>query len=70
LAPVCIAEVNSRVEADMMAGYLQQNGINAHVSTDDAGGVDPILQFAVGVRVLVAPGEVDEARRLLAEIDT
>jgi hypothetical protein len=69
LGPVCVAEVKTRVEADMMAGYLRGNGVNAHVSADDAGGVEPIYQMAFGVRVLVAPGHVDEARKLLAQAD-
>lgn len=53
----------------MMAGYLRTNGVNAHVSSDDAGGVDPILQPAFGVRVLVAAGHAEEARKLLAQAD-
>lgn len=69
LGPVCVAEVQSRVEADMMAGYLRRNGINAHVSADDAGGLDPVFQLAFGVRVLVAAGHADDARKLLAEAD-
>jgi hypothetical protein len=67
LSPVCVAEVSSRIEADMMVGYLRSHGVGAHLSADDAGGVDPILQVAFGVRVLVAPGHAPEARKLLAE---
>jgi hypothetical protein len=69
LNPVCVVEVSNRVEAEMMTGFLRRNGINAHVSADDAGGVDPIFQVAFGVRVLVAPGQADEARKLLATAD-
>jgi hypothetical protein len=53
----------------MMTGFLRRNGINAHVSADDAGGVDPILQGAFGVRVLVASEHADEAQKLLASAD-
>lgn len=67
--PECVAEVSSRVEADMMTGFLRSQGINAHTAADDAGGVDPILQTVFGVRVLVAAGHAEEARRLLAEAD-
>jgi hypothetical protein len=69
IGPVCVAEVGNRVEADMMASYLSSHGINAHVSADDAGGTDPIYQFAFGVRVLVPSSQQDEARRLLAQVD-
>jgi hypothetical protein len=69
LSPVCIAEVGNRIEADLMAGFLSSHGINAHVSADDAGGVDPIYQRAFGVRVLVPPGQAQQAQKLLAEAD-
>ena len=49
-----------------MTGFLRRNGINAHVSADDAGGVEPVFQTAFGVRVLVASGHAKQARKLLA----
>lgn len=64
-----MAEVKSRVEADLMVGYLRQHGVNAHLSADDAGGVEPIYQAAFGVRVLVASGHAEHARALLAKAD-
>jgi hypothetical protein len=69
LQPVCVAEVASRIEAELMTGFLRNNGINAHMAADDAGGTDPVFQLAFGVRVLVPPGQADEARRLLAEAE-
>lgn len=67
--PVCVAEVGNRVEAELMTGFLRSHGVNAQLSADDAGGTDPIYQMAFGVRVLVARGQADEARRLLANAD-
>ena len=52
-APVSVATVSSRFEADLIVGFLQQYGVRAAVSADDAGGQEPQLQLE-GVRVLVA----------------
>ena len=65
-APVSVAVVTSRAEADLIVGLLRSHGIGAAVATDDAGGQYPQLQ-ADGVRVLVAPSDEAEARQLLAE---
>jgi hypothetical protein len=62
---VPVAIVTSRTEAELVVGYLQSNGLWAAVSADDAGGQEPQLQMQ-GVRVLVAGGDEDSARRLLA----
>ena len=59
------AVASSRVEAQLIAGMLEANGIAARVSADDAGGQEPQLQLG-GVRVLVPRSEEAEARRLLA----
>jgi len=65
-APVAVAVVASRTEADLIVGLLASNGVRAAVSADDAGGQEPQLQLD-GVRVLVAPADEALARRLLAE---
>jgi hypothetical protein len=64
-APVSVAVVTSRIEAELIAGMLRTNGVRAAVATDDAGGQEPQLQMD-GVRVLVAAGDEDLARRLIA----
>jgi Putative prokaryotic signal transducing protein len=65
-APVAVASVASRIEADLIVGLLRSQGIAAAVSADDAGGQEPQLQLG-GVRVLVAPADQEPARRILAE---
>jgi hypothetical protein len=65
-APVSVAVVTSRAEADLVVGLLRSHGMRAAAATDDAGGQYPQLQQD-GVRVLVAAADEDEARRLLAE---
>ena len=65
-APVPVAVVASRTEAELIVGMLRSNGLRAGVSADDAGGVEPQLQLQ-GVRVLVAASDEAAARQLIAE---
>jgi hypothetical protein len=62
---VPVAVAGSRIEAELIAGMLRSHGVRAIVSADDAGGLEPQLQFA-GVRVLVAPSDATSARQLIA----
>jgi len=64
-ATVPVTVVTSTTEAELIVGMLRNNGLTAAVSADDAGGQEPELQLQ-GVRVLVAPSDAAEARRLLA----
>ena len=66
---VAVAVVTSRGEAELIAGLLRSNGVEAAVSADDAGGQDPQLQLE-GVRVLVAPADEPLARQLQAATET
>jgi hypothetical protein len=50
---VVLKTYTSRAEAELAQGILQANGIEAMVSSDDAGGMQPWLQQALGVRLLV-----------------
>ena len=67
-APVSVAVVGSRAEAELIVGLLSSYGLSAFASTDDAGGQEPQLQLQ-GVRVLVAASDEAAARRLLAAVD-
>ena len=66
---VAVAVVTSRTEAELIAGLLRSNGLEAAVSADDAGGQDPQLQI-LGVRVLVAPADEAAARQVIADAQT
>jgi hypothetical protein len=68
-APVVVAVATSQFEAELIAGLLQSNGLDAAVSADDAGGQEPQLQLQ-GVRVLVARSDEAAARQILAEAET
>lgn len=65
-----VARAGSASEAQIIAGFLESNGIAAVVSADDAGGLEPQWQLTHGVRVLVAPEDGAEARRIIAEADS
>jgi hypothetical protein len=56
----------NRMIAEMAAGLLASEGIEALVLADDAGGAYPMLQFIRGVRLLVAPENRYRAREILA----
>jgi hypothetical protein len=66
-APVVVAVVGSRIEADLIVGLLHSNGLRAAVATDDSGGQNPQLDQD-GVRVLVPPEDEDAARQVLASV--
>jgi hypothetical protein len=66
---VPVAVVTSRMEAELMVGFLANEGLRAVVAADDAGGQEPQLQLQ-GVRVLVARSDEDAARRLLDDAAT
>ena len=67
-APVPVAVVASRTEAELIVGMLRGYGLRATVSADDVGGQEPPLQLQ-GVRVLVAASDETAARRLIASAD-
>jgi hypothetical protein len=64
-----VAQASSTLEARIIVGLLESNGIAAATSSDDAGGQEPQWQLTQGVRVLVAEEDQDEARRVIAEAE-
>ena len=66
-APVVVAVVGSRIEAELIVGLLHSNGLRAAVATDYAGGQEPQLDQD-GVRVLVPAEDEDAARLVLASV--
>ena len=64
-----VARVSTSIEAELIVGMLRANGIEAWVSADDAGGLEPQFQLTAGVRVLVPAGDAVEAYRLITTPD-
>jgi hypothetical protein len=59
--------VSSTVEAQLIVGMLEANGIPATVVADDAGGQEPQWQLTDGVRVLVSGDDLSEAQQLISQ---
>lgn len=55
----------NRLEANSITAMLRANGIDAILSTDDAGGARPDVGFVQGTRVLVPTSDEDDARKLI-----
>lgn len=66
---VLIETFPNRIAAEMAAGLLEAEGIEALVMADDAGGTYPALQFVRGVRLLVASQDEARAREILAAME-
>ncbi len=56
----------NRILAELAAGLLEGECIEALIMADDAGGAYPALQFVRGVRLLVAQEDEAQAREILA----
>ena len=59
----------NRIEAEMAAGLLESEGVEAIVMADDAGGAYPSLQFVRGVRLLVYREDEARAREILRDME-
>jgi len=59
----------SRIEAEMAAGLLESEGVEAMVMADDAGGAYPMLQFIRGVRLMVYREDEARAREILKDME-
>lgn len=59
----------NRIAAEMAAGLLESEGVEAMVVADDAGGAYPSLQFARGVRLMVAAEDAYRAREILRDME-
>lgn len=64
---VCVQIFNSRIEAEIAKGFLEQNDIHATISADDAGGAYPypFQPNIEGVRLMVAQKSKKRAREIL-----
>ena len=66
---VVVESFPEKTFAEAVAALLATEGIESIVVADDAGGVLPNLDFARGVRLMVAPEDAERARELLAPVD-
>ncbi len=64
---IVVEKFSTRLEAEMAAGLLEAEGIQALVLADDAGGAYPPLQYVRGVRLVVFSEDEVRAREILAD---
>jgi hypothetical protein len=62
---VVIRTFNNRVEADVAGSALDAAQIDATLSADDAGGLQPGLWVGEGVSLLVRPEDAQRAAEIL-----
>lgn len=62
---VVLKTFNNEIEAGMAQQVLQEAGMTAFVSKDDAGGMEPHLQRTNGVRLVVNRADARRAHNLL-----
>ena len=62
---VVAGEYSNKIEAELAQGALEAAEIESIVSADDAGGLQPGLWVGEGVKVLVRPEDLEEARKIL-----
>ena len=64
---VTVQVYHSRQDAELGKSFLEANGIDAVIETDDAGGAGPGLAFTQGVRLLVKTEDTRKAEELFQE---
>ena len=62
---VVVKEEAHRIDADNVAAFLRSKGLEAVVSSDNAGGEIPSMNQTRFVQVLVPESEAEKARKLI-----
>jgi len=64
---VVLREFSSRGDAEIVRELLLGSGIEAFVTSDDCGSVDPALSFGRGIQLLVGPSDAVRAEQIIVE---
>jgi hypothetical protein len=59
----------SELDAEIAREQLETAGIPARIVKDDAGGMLPSLQAPEGVKLFVAPSDLEEAQKILESMN-
>jgi hypothetical protein len=62
---VAVGSFPNKIDAELAQGALQAADIEAIVSADDAGGLQPGTWVSEGVRVLVRAADAERAKEIL-----
>jgi len=65
---VVLRRFNYRHEAEVVRSILEGDGIDALVTSDDCGSVDPALGLVRGACVVVAADDAARSEELLAQV--
>lgn len=65
---VVLKVFTTEMDAKMARDVLEDDGIKAFVSKDDAGGMEPHLQRTNGVRLVVNRVDAERATKILAPL--
>ena len=60
-----VAVYPNRAIAEMMREMLENEGVAAVISVDDAGGLRPELAYTLGVKLRVPKSELERAKEIL-----
>ncbi|MBC8030082.1 MAG: DUF2007 domain-containing protein [Pyrinomonadaceae bacterium] len=66
--PVVLHTFDNEADAEMAQQLLEDSGVRAFVSKDDAGGMEPHLQLTGGVRLVVGRTDAERAREILKQM--
>lgn len=64
---ITLQTFSSRIEAELVKGMLESNGVRCVVSADDQGGLRPSMAFASGVDLKVNSEDLEQAQKILSE---
>lgn len=64
-----LAYIELPVMAQPLLTWLRSQGVHAHLSSDDAGGLNPALAFANGTWLVVPEDELERAKTLHAQFE-
>ena len=62
---ICVKTYLNKHEAELAKGFLESQGIEAMVSSDDCGGARPSMTFLTGAKLLVKESDRDKALGVL-----
>ena len=66
-ALVAVGTYPNKIDAELAQGALEAADIDAMVTADDAGGLQPGLWVGEGVRVLVRAEDAERAKKILGQ---
>ncbi|MFW5643891.1 MAG: hypothetical protein ACOCYQ_07655, partial [Alkalispirochaeta sp.] len=64
---VTVVQYPTRVEAEHVLEFLRNNGVDAILWSDDAGGLNPAIGFVESYEIRVNPVQEELARELLED---